>query len=157
MTTEADGQCGESCVLVVLPTGRDAKLVSATLEEAGVEVEVCPSVGELVIRARHGAGAIVIAEEAIRHDNLAVLANIIKGQPVWSDLPVILLSSSAASSERLSAFVGNVLNITIIDRPLQKAVLISAVREPCGRANGNIKRATCSKSLRKPTGRRTSS
>lgn len=115
-------------MLVVLPTGRDAKLVSATLEEAGVEVEVCPSVGELVIRARHGAGAIVIAEEAIRHDNLAVLANIIKGQPVWSDLPVILLSSSAASSERLSAFVGNVLNITIIDRPLQKAVLISAVK-----------------------------
>lgn len=111
-----------------MPTGRDAKLVTATLEESDVEVEICSSVTALDDRIGEGAGAILLAEEALRHDHLTLLAEIVKRQPVWSDLPVILLSANAYNSERLSAFVGNVLNITIMDRPLQKAVLISAVK-----------------------------
>jgi signal transduction histidine kinase/ActR/RegA family two-component response regulator len=115
-------------VLVVMPTGRDGALVVDALTEAGLQAEVCHEIEEMESQVENGVGAVLLAEEALRGGNFELLSDIVQRQPVWSDLPVVLMSADPNRSERLSEFVGSILNITILDRPIQKAILISATK-----------------------------
>jgi hypothetical protein len=79
-------------VLVLAPQGRDAPLICGVLAAAGIEAEACATVAELASRMRDGAAAALITEEALT-DGFADLADVLAGQPSWSDFPVILLTA----------------------------------------------------------------
>ena len=123
-----DNEGLENRVLVFMPTGRDAALVCATLEQSGVSAQPCTDAPALEKEIAVGAGAVLMAEEGLQNGTLEHLIETFNGQPVWSDLPVVLFAGTAQSSEKLLVMIGTRLNATIVERPIRVTMLISAVR-----------------------------
>jgi len=123
-----DNEGLENRVLVFMPTGRDAALVCATLEQSGVSAQACINAPALEKEIAVGAGAVLMAEEGLQNGTLEHLIETFNGQPVWSDLPVVLFAGSANNSEKLLVTIGTRLNATIVERPIRVTMLISAVR-----------------------------
>lgn len=111
-----------------MPTGRDASLVRATLLKAGIEAQICLDSIELARKIADGAGAVLMAEEGLKNGTLERLSAAFKGQPVWSDLPVVLFAAGDDHAERLLEAVGTRFNATIVERPIRITMLVSAVR-----------------------------
>ena len=128
MATAKETDNLENRALVFMPTGRDAALVGATLEKVGITARVCPDSDELEREMAAGAGAVLITEEGLRNGTLERLSASFDAQPVWSDLPVVLLAGGGHHAEMLLATVGTRFNATIIERPIRITLLISAVR-----------------------------
>jgi signal transduction histidine kinase/ActR/RegA family two-component response regulator len=121
----------ESRILVLAPTGRDGPLAVQALARAGLTAEACRDVRELCDGIAAGAAAALIAEEALSSDALACLGAAIQAQPTWSDMPLLVFSSTkgnAHTDERL-AFIREALgNVTFLERPLRVVTLISALQ-----------------------------
>ncbi|MDQ3129309.1 MAG: ATP-binding protein [Acidobacteriota bacterium] len=118
----------EDRVLVLMPTGRDAALVCSTLEAADIFAQVCTNLSELKESFFSGAGAVLIAEEALTDAVLEHFTESFNRQPVWSDVPVVIFANSGQNSENLLIRVGTRFNATIVERPIRITMLISAVR-----------------------------
>jgi signal transduction histidine kinase/ActR/RegA family two-component response regulator len=119
----------EERVLLLLPAGRgddpEANLIRLALAEAGVAVEFCADLDALAAEAPRGAGAALVAEEALTPDSLPRIKQILAGQPAWSDLPLLVLDSGPKG---LGAYLaGEVPCVTLIDRPVRAPSLVSAV------------------------------
>jgi signal transduction histidine kinase/CheY-like chemotaxis protein len=117
-------------VLILTPTGRDAALAAACLDAAGIRTRVCHGVEEFCA-ALDGAAAGLIADEALTPQALDRLVLALQRQPVWSDVPLMLLTTSATTTEALwqhlqgrGAAVGHV---TLLERPLHRLTLLSTV------------------------------
>lgn len=121
----------EDRILVLAPTGRDAKLACEVLSQAGFEARACETVEALCAEIEHGVGAILIAEEALTPHAQGCLAAALKGQPAWSDLPVVVLAGKAnrhGAALRVQQLLGVLGNVTFIERPMQVPTLVTAVR-----------------------------
>ncbi|MGO8766234.1 MAG: ATP-binding protein [Limisphaerales bacterium] len=85
--------------------------------------ELCDEVGQ-------GCGVIVLAEEALNDHSIMKLVQALAGQPSWSDIPVILITSGGEVGQtrlrRLKIF-GPGGNVTILERPFRPSTLISTV------------------------------
>jgi two-component system CheB/CheR fusion protein len=75
-----------------------------------------------------GAGALLMAEEAIVDDVNGHLLKWLKSQPPWSDLPVLLLARPGADSSTVAQGMEHLGNVTVLERPTRVAALVSAVR-----------------------------
>jgi signal transduction histidine kinase len=84
-------------------------------------------------------GAIVATDDALGVDWAAQLARTLERQPSWSDLPVILLArsdgdvrehrwSSAQTPTAVAERLTDGRSLTVLDRPVRVAALVSAVR-----------------------------
>jgi signal transduction histidine kinase len=119
----------EERVLLLLPAGTgddpEANLIRLALAEAGVSVEFCADLDAMAIAAGEGAGAALVAEDALTPESLPRLKQILAPQPQWSDLPLLVLDSGAKG---LGSFLAGELScVTLIDRPVRGASLVSAV------------------------------
>jgi signal transduction histidine kinase len=117
-------------VVIVAPTGRDASLVVDLLRKAGYESEICPSVGEACTAIRIGAGAGIIAEEALGPEHVAELSELLRDQPPWSNFPLILLTVAGEvtfHSQRRRAIREPLGNVLLLERPVRPETLISTV------------------------------
>src|SRR5690349_20993710 len=124
-----DAGLGEP-VLLLTPTGRDAAVVEALLHAAGIRTHRCHDVAEFCA-TMDTAAAGLLADEALPALALDVLRPALERQPVWSDFPVLLLTSSATATEALWQRVqdlGAVGNITVLERPLTPATLLSTIQ-----------------------------
>lgn len=118
----------EDRVLVLAPTGSDAKLSESILTEAGIHCQAMPDTHALCSAIQEGAGAAVITEESLFDEGPDLLAATFRAQPEWSDIPVLLLASRGANSP-LATWILEVLgNVTVLERPVRIATLVSAVR-----------------------------
>jgi hypothetical protein len=115
-------------VLVLAPTGRDGAATHTILATAGVSHDICAAFDDLVRELRRGAAAILIPEEAITPAHTAVLAGLVSDQPPWSDLPVLLLTFAGADSLASRVAIETLGNVTVLERPLRTATLLSAVQ-----------------------------
>lgn len=115
-------------LLILAPTRRDAVIARSLLVPAGVPTEVCPSLDTLVEKIEEGAAAILVAEEWVTSTAKVRLAEVIATQPTWSDLPVLLLTRPGADSGEVTEAAHTLGNVTLLERPLRVATLISAVR-----------------------------
>jgi signal transduction histidine kinase len=117
-------------VLVVAPTGRDAPLAASVLRAAAIEVGVCRDVGEVVAALPSGAGALLLAQEAIEPAGARALAEWIARQPAWSDLPVVVFMPASSGADPAAALdrLGPLGNVMLLERPLRRATLVSVVR-----------------------------
>jgi len=114
-------------VLVLAPCGRDARLIGTVLAAVNVDSEACATVADLVARMRDGAGAAIVAEEALSagFDDLTAAMG---GEPSWSDFPLILLAQRK-HPPLAAAWLGDALSdTTILPRPLTPETLVSVVR-----------------------------
>lgn len=127
MTTK-ESRSLEERVLVFMPTGRDASLVCDTLQNSNISAQACLDTNQLNEEIEKGAGAVLLAEEALQNGNLEQLAESLNRQPIWSDIPVVLFAGSGLHAEALLETVGTRFNATIVERPIRITMLVSAVR-----------------------------
>jgi signal transduction histidine kinase len=117
-------------VIVVAPTGRDASLVADLLRKAGYDSEACASIADACAAIRIGAGAGIIAEEALDPDRVAELSTVLRDQPPWSNFPLILLTVAGevtVRSQRRRAMREPLGNVFLLERPVRPETLISTV------------------------------
>jgi signal transduction histidine kinase len=124
-----DAEGGEP-VLILTPTGRDAAVAVAWLHAAGIRTHCCHDVAEFCA-AMDTAAAGLLADEALPALALNVLRPALERQPVWSDFPVLLLTSSARATATLWQHVqalGVVGHVTVLERPLTPVTLLSTIQ-----------------------------
>lgn len=112
-------------ILILAPSGRDAKIAAAILEEVGVAALVCPDLETLVGGLDRAFGA-VIAEEALVRADCRALADFVARQPPWSDYPFLLLGKRGAPAP--DALVAALGNVTVLERPFHASTFVNAVR-----------------------------
>jgi signal transduction histidine kinase/ActR/RegA family two-component response regulator len=124
--SEAAGS--EDPFVVVAPAGRDADVLCNLLRSAGLG-HVADNDGETLLRALvdgAAAGAIV-TDEAIARIDKERLKEAIERQPPWSDFPFVLLSRRGEPRHG-SRTIEELVNVTVLERPLHPATLLSAAR-----------------------------
>ena len=115
-------------VLLLAPTRRDATTAGTLLRDAGIQLSSCMTFDELVAEVVEGAGVAIIPEEAMTPAHNARLAAVLRDQPPWSDLPILVLAYSGAKSAATQEAVRTLGNVTVLERPLRVVTLLSAVR-----------------------------
>lgn len=118
----------EKRILIYAPVGKDALLASKALGAAGLDCFVCRNVAELIEELGNGAGALFIVEEALSSGALTPIAHYVAGQPDWSDLPILILTTHGVDSPGLQSVVERLGNFTLMERPVRTTTLISAAR-----------------------------
>ena len=117
----------ERRLLILAPVGKDASLMAMALVDEARLCVSCRDLEQLALEVERGAAAIVIAEEALAgHDGR--LATLLARQPPWSDLPILLLTRAGADSEVAARTRKTLGNVTLLERPVRVAALVSAVR-----------------------------
>jgi PAS domain S-box-containing protein len=118
----------EMCVIVLPATVADGIAIRKLLESRRIGCRIVPNVRAACDAVSHGGGALMVAEEALATDYPALI-DCIRAQPVWSDMPVLLLSSSRSSeSPTLSEIVQQLGNVSLVERPVRMSTLVSLVR-----------------------------
>ena len=72
-------------VHVLAPFGKDAILISEVLDHSGIPVEVVETAADIARCINSGAGAAVVAEEALSEETIELLGSSVAAQPAWSD------------------------------------------------------------------------
>ncbi|VTU17665.1 Autoinducer 2 sensor kinase/phosphatase LuxQ [Variovorax sp. PBL-H6] len=103
-------------------------MASAVLDRAHFVSHVCEDMGALVRELALGAGAIMLAEEVLAGPPLVELTGALGAQPAWSDVPVLVLARQGADSRAVANAMDEFANVTVIERPMRVAALVSAVR-----------------------------
>src|SRR5438105_3874361 len=114
-------------VHVLAPFGKDAILISEVLEHSRIPVEVVETAADIARCINSGAGA---AEDALSEETIELLGRSVAAQSAWSDFPIIVLTSGGASTPSTEMMVRSrtpMGNITLIERPVRPATLISSV------------------------------
>ena len=114
-------------VLVLPPTPRDGSTTCDLLGKAGIEAVTAPTVRSIAREIEHGAAAILLPEEAIAGGEVE-LRRVLEEQPPWSDLPVLVLTRPGADSANVAHAMQVLGNVTLLERPVQVATLVSAIR-----------------------------
>ncbi|MEZ2299853.1 ATP-binding protein [Variovorax sp. RCC_210] len=115
-------------VLMRTATAKDAVMASAVLSHAGIETQVCPNLPALLREIGHGAGALLVSEEVLAGNGATELAAAVAAQPPWSDLPVLILARQGADSRAIATAMEGTANVTVLERPIRVASLVSALR-----------------------------
>jgi signal transduction histidine kinase/CheY-like chemotaxis protein len=117
-------------VLVYAPIGRDSALTAELLQRAGIVSRACLSMIELRDQLAEGAGAIVLTEEALLDPAVDDFAAALEAQPAWSDVSVLLFAGGTRSEASLRTLrkLELLRNVTLLDRPLRTAAVLSTVR-----------------------------
>ena len=114
--------------LVIAPAGRDAGVIGELLASARLRW-IADNDGALLLDALvsgNAAGA-VITDDAMARIGTGRLKEAIEKQPPWSDFPFVLLTRRGETRQG-SRSIEELVNVTILERPLHPASLISAAR-----------------------------
>jgi FixJ family two-component response regulator len=128
MNYHPDKPAHEERVLVLAPTTGDAALTRTLLTEAGLVSHVCADLMELCREIVAGAGTVLLTEEALAEDEADCLVEALRQQPAWSDMPVLLLTTSGADSPVAVGAMDRLGNVTVLERPVRVTTLISSLR-----------------------------
>jgi signal transduction histidine kinase/CheY-like chemotaxis protein len=123
-----DSLWADATVLILAPTGKDAALTAATLGKAAIKTQICHDFEGIHRAIAQPADVLLIAEEALDHRRLQILADALARQPPWSDLPILLVARPGADSPLIAAALNCLGNVTLLERPLRPATLVSAAQ-----------------------------
>lgn len=118
----------EKRVLIHTPTGKDARLISQVLVRVDLDCFICAQSTDIIEELRKGAGALLIADEALTIPFLKSAMHFLKEQQTWSDLPILVLSKRGLDSPEMRNIYLQLGNVTLLERPVQSVTLISAAR-----------------------------
>ncbi|HEY1663293.1 MAG TPA: HAMP domain-containing sensor histidine kinase [Verrucomicrobiae bacterium] len=120
----------ERRILILAPTGNDARLTAEFLASARLSPQICRDAPALCAEINRGCGAVVLAEETLGDSSIQQLVFLLGGQPSWSDLPILLITSGGEASQvqlrRLGIF-GQGGNVILLERPFRPGTLISTI------------------------------
>ena len=118
-------------MVIFAPIGRDAELTRELLEHASIPCEVCPSIAMVIaILAGTEAGALLMTEEALDDPDFPDLVKSLEEQSPWSDVPVLLFAGAPGADMTVRALrsIETLRNVTLLERPIRVAAVLSAVR-----------------------------
>jgi len=117
-------------VLIFAPIGRDSSLTADLLSRAGIACQICHSMNDVCIELARGAGALLLTEESLSDPRLDDLAEALAAQPPWSDISILLFAGTDRSQAALRTLhkLEVLRNVTLLDRPIRTAAVISTVR-----------------------------
>jgi len=121
----------EARVLVYAPIGRDGPASASVLRRAGLDVEVCWNIDEVLTQADLGVSTLCVTEEALFGKNLVAMAAWIDRQPAWSDVPFVVLTShlrQPAVEVWRQKMLASLRNVSLLERPVHSITLSSTVR-----------------------------
>lgn len=118
----------EDRVLILAPTSRDALTSQTLLAAADIDSWPCTTIEDVCREAARGAGAAIVTAEAIVGDRKGCLTELLRGQPSWSDFPLIVLTAPGADSDAFLRRMTAIGHMTFMKRPVQVASLVSAVQ-----------------------------
>lgn len=118
---------GDRRLLVLAATSRDAITTEQVLSPLGVAATVCRSFDDLLREVEVGAGAVLVAEEGMPPAHTAAFHRVLTNQPPWSDLPILVLTRPGADSAASGDAVRMLGNVTLLERPIRVATLVTAV------------------------------
>lgn len=117
--------------VVVAPVGRDGELICALLSNSGYPASYVASICDIERLEITSLAGLILTDEALVGEGTETLHRIVGAQPDWSDLPVILLTSSSSES-RYAATASQVRmqihSLFLLDRPVRKEMLLSAAQ-----------------------------
>jgi PAS domain S-box-containing protein len=117
--------------LVLAPRGRDATIAANLLKNAGLASKAVANVAGLVGELCDDVTMILVTEEELVTADLWGLADWLRDQPTWSDLPIVVLTHAGGGPERnphaarLLKLLGNV---TFLERPFHPTTFSSVVK-----------------------------
>lgn len=117
--------------LVIAPLGRDGELICSLLHASGYAADCASTIRVVEKIDSSDLLGMILTDEALVQDGFETLRIIAEAQPVWSDLPLLLLTSGA-DVPRYGAIATQVRvefrNVFLLDRPIRKELLLSAVQ-----------------------------
>jgi signal transduction histidine kinase len=119
----------ESRILILAPIGRDAPAIGEVLKRVGLDSLPCGHVAALVAALHEGAGAVLVAEEALVGRQVQDLASWVERQPPWSDMPFIVLACRDIRAEVIrwrQDLLNRLRNASLLEKPLDGLTLSSA-------------------------------
>jgi PAS domain S-box-containing protein len=114
-------------VLVLPTTSADGAAIGKLFGANEIEFELCADMRHVCDSLDAGAGVLIVSEESILKDAVSLIACVSK-QPVWSDLPIIVLSRSGRESTTLADVVATLGNVSVVERPIRTSTLVTLVR-----------------------------
>ena len=127
---EPDDLSRQRLVLLLALAPPDGRAVMRAMADAGIATQRCAA-GGLSDEVRAGAGAILLAEEAMSEQLVCKLAALIEDQPVWSDIPLVILTKpkrDASANWGLIRSAPSIRNATFLERPMRIATLLQAIK-----------------------------
>jgi signal transduction histidine kinase/ActR/RegA family two-component response regulator len=114
--------------LVIAPAGRDATVIGELLASAHLEHKADPD-GDILLQSliNGDAAGAIITDDAMARIGAQRLREAIESQPPWSDFPFVLLTRRGETRQGARS-IEELVNVTILERPLHPASLISAAR-----------------------------
>ncbi|AWL04123.1 response regulator [Massilia oculi] len=118
----------EERILIFAPLGRDAEVMASVLERDGLGCEVATDFGVLASAIGEGAGAAILAEEALHGVDVAALHAWLGRQEPWSDFPFVVLLGKTIGLQQgaARARLADLGNVILLERPLNVQTLRSA-------------------------------
>ncbi len=118
------------CMFIIAPVGQDAETMAAVLDAEGFETQICRRLDEYSERITDDAGALLLTEEALESAQGSLLLDLLKAQPPWSELPLIILTSGGESRRvgllNLAARAAG--SVTLLERPISTLTLLRSVQ-----------------------------
>jgi len=125
-----NSSAGSERIPIHAPFGRDSELIRRELDAAAFSTVACDSINELCACIGEGAGAALVADEALIPGAIECLAAQLSNQPVWSNFPLVVMTSGGAATKasryRLS-LLEPLGNVTLLERPLRQETLVSSL------------------------------
>lgn len=118
----------ERRVLLLAPTARDGTATRTIFSSINIECVVFNSLDALCAEIPNGAGAVMVSEETVNADVGECLNRAIKAEPVWSDVPLIILTRSGVESPTIERALVTLGNVSLVERPIRISTLVSVVR-----------------------------
>jgi signal transduction histidine kinase len=117
-------------VLIMAPVGKDATAMAALLYADGFEVRICAGADECSRQIAAGTGALLLTEEALESPLLSNLLEVLKAQPAWSELPLVILTSGGESRRAglLNLAAAAAGSVTLLERPISTLTLTRSVQ-----------------------------
>ncbi len=97
------------------------------LAKSAIACDTIQSMRAVVRELARGVGVLLLPEEAIAGGEVELL-RVLAEQPPWSDLPILVMTRPGADSAYAAHAVRVLSNVTLLERPLQVATLVSAIR-----------------------------
>ena len=117
-------------VIIIAPVGQDAAAMATLLDTQGFETQICNGSAGYSRQMIDSAGALLLTEEALESPQGSLLLDLLKGQPPWSELPLIILTSGGESRRAglLDLAAAAAGSVTLLERPISTLTLMRSVQ-----------------------------
>lgn len=117
-------------VVVFAPVQRDAATLGEVIAEDGLRADTCADAASFYDALARTPLFAVMTEEGVARCSLDDLSGILRRQPPWSDVPLLVLADADHRRIDSNRFVNlaEIGNVTLLTRPVARLSLVMALR-----------------------------